>query len=70
MKTKIITAQELMEDDWFLLAGNLYRVGTINTYHNGTVGIQFYDPSQEDPASLYLHNLSVTKDLRMQIFNQ
>lgn len=70
MKVKDITAKELMTDDWFFLAGHLYRVGTVNTYSNGTVGIQFYDPEQGAPARLSLGNLTVTNGHPMQILNQ
>ena len=70
MELKDITAAEIMQDDWFLLAGKLYRVGAVNIYANSTVGIQFYNPNQERPGKLTLGNISVASNLPMQILNQ
>lgn len=71
MQTKEILACEIMEDDWFFLAGHLYRVGTVNVYEtHDKIGIQFYDPHQGAPARFRYYNLDVYKDTHMTILNQ
>ena len=70
MELNDITAQQIQTDDWFFLAGELLRVGAVNTYINGTVGIQFYNPNQGGSARLTLGNLTVANEHPMQILNQ
>lgn len=70
MKLSDIVAEQIQTDDWFFLAGELYRVGLVTAYHNGTIGIQAYNPHQGAPAQLDLINITVPKRLPLQILNQ
>jgi hypothetical protein len=70
MELNDIVAEQIKTDDWFFLAGELFRVGAVNTYINGTVGIQFYNPNQGGPARLTLGNLTVANKQPMQVLNQ
>lgn len=62
-----ITAANLITGDCVLIAGNLYKIGVINTYINGTVGIQFYATGEEQLTPSRMGNMTVASTLPMEV---
>lgn len=63
-----ITAANLVTGDCVLIAGNLYTIGVINTYINGTVGIQFYTTGEfEQLTPSRMGNMTVASTLPMEV---
>lgn len=64
-----ITADSVQTGQWIFVAGELYKVGAVNTYQNGTVGIQFMTIRRNEdlPAPLMIGNLNVPNNMWMEI---
>lgn len=70
MQTDNIPASEIQVDDWFFLAGTLFRVVETETFKEADVtNIRFVDLTNEESIK-FPFSLAVDSTFQMQILNQ
>lgn len=71
METRVVTANGLEVDDWFFLAGALYRIMHIDYSDNsGQVEIEFHVPLPDGRGMSPRHILKIDGLVPFQILNQ